>query len=179
MKQLKSYKTTTFADGDFRIDIVEKRDCFEAWIYRSKYGMKSFIYGQEKQRTTFDEFVELIEDTVDEDKRLYDEEVERNEKAFWDDYNSRPQPEPDPSKRRTVIVRTSDGDIEYLIINDEKAYEWRVPYKLCDAAVEGHLTANVNPRYRYAELGYWTETTIKNVLETCEWNEVLGEKVSA
>ena len=88
MRQLKSYKTTTFADGDFRIDIVEKRTTYEAWIYRHKTCFKNFIYGVEKKDTTLDEFIELIEATIDEDKALYDQEIEQRERRFWEEYEN-------------------------------------------------------------------------------------------
>ena len=181
MKQLKSYKTTTFADGDFRIDIVETRTEFGAWIYRHNVGTKSFIYGCQKKTTTFDEFVETIEATIDEDKEHYDEEIELLEEA-WDNYfDSLPQPELDTRKRRAVIVRTATEDIEYIIVEDKLAYAWKVPYRLCDKAVEGHLNAHVNPRYHEFEINHdqWKQTTIEDILKVCEWNEILGEKVTA
>ncbi|MBR3031713.1 MAG: hypothetical protein IKH92_01695 [Clostridiales bacterium] len=86
MKQLKSYKTTTFADGDFRIDIVEKQKEYEAWIYRHNTGFKNFIWGAEKKTTTFEHFVEVTAGTIDEDKASYDYEIEKREKTFWEEF---------------------------------------------------------------------------------------------
>ena len=189
MKQLKSYKTTTFADGDFRIDIVEKRTEFEAWIYRKSSGIKTLMFGSGKKQTiygeavtiTFDMFVDLVESNLPEYKDGYDMDINIYNNAMEDYIDSLPQPELDTRSRRSVIVRTEAGDIEYIIIEENLAYEWKVPYKLCDKAVEGHLNAHTNPRYHEFETRpeIWKQTTVENILEVCEWNEVLGEKVTA
>lgn len=74
MRQLKSYKTTTFADGDFRIDIVEKKSEYEAWLYHKDYGVKNFMFGSGKQIETFDSFVDLVEANLATYKRIYKDE---------------------------------------------------------------------------------------------------------
>lgn len=112
MKQLKSYKTTTFADGNFRIDIVEKKTEYEAWIYRHDTGIKSHIIGVMKKDTTFENFVEMIECNLEEDKEHYDMEIGLLDQAWNNYFDSLPKPEPDDRKRRAVIVRTEAGDID-------------------------------------------------------------------
>ena len=79
MKQLKTYKTTTFADGDFRIDVTEKRDEFEAYLYHKDYAVKDLMFGSPKKnfrfgetiRMTMDMFMELVESNLPDYKENY------------------------------------------------------------------------------------------------------------
>ena len=54
MKELKSYKTTTFESGKWIVDIVEKRDSFDAWLSIKNYGDKSYMFGSAKKQRHFD-----------------------------------------------------------------------------------------------------------------------------
>lgn len=188
MKQLTSYKTMTFAEGDFRIDIVEKRTGFEAWIYRKNNGVKTLMFGSPKKNTaygkpitiTFDTFMELVKNNLPDYKDSYDIESNIREQAFNDYIDSLPQPELDNRKRRSVIVRTEAEDIEYIIVEENLAYEHKLPYKLHEKQIDLFLDCNTNPRYHSFETDttQWKPTTIDNILKVCERNEVLGEKVS-
>ena len=83
MKELKSYKTTTFESGKWIIDIVEKRDCFEAWLSIKNYCEKSYMFGSAKKQhhvngtawtQTFDFFCEIVEANLPEYKKIFLEE---------------------------------------------------------------------------------------------------------
>lgn len=68
-------KTSTYKIGEYMIDIVETDDEYEAWIYRSDYGVKHSMIGCDKTQTTRKEFMAVVEATYYEYAMRYDEVV--------------------------------------------------------------------------------------------------------
>jgi hypothetical protein len=82
-------KTTTYAPGDdWRIDIVETDDEFEAWLWKDAYGHKTFMWGEPKQQTwgtvTRKEFVHRVEVLWEDYVIGYMNEVEDLETAAFE-----------------------------------------------------------------------------------------------
>ena len=80
MKLIENIKTTTYAEGDFRIDITETEDMLEAYIYHVGYGIKQHIIGCPKKQSNgddydYDKFVDLIRWNIWDDIKFYIEEV--------------------------------------------------------------------------------------------------------
>ena len=80
MKELKSYKTRTYRNGKWMIDIVEKKDEFESWLGAENFGEKSFMFGSPKKQHKLDGteyiidleyFCELVEANLPEYKRIF------------------------------------------------------------------------------------------------------------
>ena len=71
-------KTTTYTAGAFCIDIVEKPDEFEAFLYHKGYGIKDLMFGSPKQQhdgeQTFEMFLELVEANLTDYINIYREE---------------------------------------------------------------------------------------------------------
>lgn len=80
MKEMKSIRTTTFASGNYRIDIVESRTEYEAWIYHKDYGVKDFMFGTDKNQAayikSFEEFTDMVEANLPVYKKSYHERHE-------------------------------------------------------------------------------------------------------
>lgn len=78
--KLSTQKITRFTDGKYLIDIVETRSEFEAWIRRSDCGVSDLMFGvpkkqnPEAEKTTFDEFVEMVEANLPFYKKTYVED---------------------------------------------------------------------------------------------------------
>lgn len=80
MKELKNWKTRTFESGKWIIDIVEKRDSFDAWLSIKNHGEKAYMFGSAKEQqelggtpytVDFDMFCELVEANLPEYKRIF------------------------------------------------------------------------------------------------------------
>lgn len=66
-------KTTTYDVGDgFRVDIVQDGKHFDAYIFHQDYGIKTHMFGV--ATGTVDEFVSLVEGSLEEDKAIYEED---------------------------------------------------------------------------------------------------------
>ena len=73
MKLVGDIKTETYdlewADG-FRVDIVEKEDEFEAWLYHKRYGIKERMLGSPKVKasrgkvTTKADFLNMVRNNL-------------------------------------------------------------------------------------------------------------------
>lgn len=75
-----NYKIHTYeADDGFMVDIVDKDDAFEAWIYHKDYGIKDLMWGEPKKNTIFGE---PFTQTLQGFKSL----VEANLEAYAGDY---------------------------------------------------------------------------------------------
>lgn len=59
--KLTSIKTTTFAHGEYLIDIVERDDLFEAWLNKDGNGNKEYMFGLSKGDHTLPDFIEIVE----------------------------------------------------------------------------------------------------------------------
>jgi hypothetical protein len=80
MKLIENIKTTTYAEGDFRIDITETEDMFEAYIYHVAYGVKNHIIGCPKKQPNgddydYDKFLDTIRWNIWDDIKFYIEDV--------------------------------------------------------------------------------------------------------
>ena len=50
-----NYKIHTYeADNGFMVDIVDKGDAFEAWIYHKDYCVKDLMWGEPKENSRFE-----------------------------------------------------------------------------------------------------------------------------
>ena len=79
MKEITNIKTRTFTSGKYRVDIAEKKDLFEAWLYHKDCGIKQLMFGSPKKNSihgesvtiTFDMFLEMVENNLPEYKETY------------------------------------------------------------------------------------------------------------
>lgn len=70
--QIKEIKTKSYPlNQGFWIDIVTSCKEYNAWLYHKSYGIKEHIYGMQKQDITYDDFLDLIENTIDEDIKFF------------------------------------------------------------------------------------------------------------
>ena len=77
-KKSNAFLTVTYEVKDnYFLDLVTKEDSYEAWIYNSQYGIKTMIYGVPRYQNTKEEFLEILEETIDEDINFYKENYER------------------------------------------------------------------------------------------------------
>ena len=67
MKKL-AYATETYETmiPGFIVDIVSKPDMYEAWLYHEKYGVKSMMFGMDKENISHDPFLEIVFCTLSE-----------------------------------------------------------------------------------------------------------------
>ena len=70
------FKTETFQRGEYYIDIVTMDDIYEAWLYRPTYGIKSLIFGANRDDTSYNSFKNMIEANIEDYIEDYKEEVE-------------------------------------------------------------------------------------------------------
>ena len=76
MKRTDEYKITTFIPDqftDFRVDVVETKTTYEAWIYHKDHGHKDFMFGLEN-KTNINEFTEVVEGNINQYVKDYIEE---------------------------------------------------------------------------------------------------------
>lgn len=59
--KLTNIKTTTYAYGEYLIDIVERDDFFEAWLNKDGNGNKEYMFGLSKGDHTLPDFIEIVE----------------------------------------------------------------------------------------------------------------------
>lgn len=52
----------------FLVDIVKKSNVFiyEAWIYHDQYGVKDLMFGIPTEQQTYEEFLEIVFNNIDE-----------------------------------------------------------------------------------------------------------------
>lgn len=59
--------TTTYRTKipGFLVDIVSSGKLYEGWLYHEEYGVKSHMFGCFKKDCTKQDFIEMIEDALD------------------------------------------------------------------------------------------------------------------
>lgn len=65
MEEIRFINTTHYyLEDGFRVEIVDEADILEAWLYNVKYGIKSLMFAVDttKNKTSFSDFVEMVED---------------------------------------------------------------------------------------------------------------------
>lgn len=77
------YKTTTYADGRFCVDIVEKEDTYEMWVYLKDYGVKEFCFGLMREDTTLDDFLDTVDANLSFEEAAYLNEYAEDEEHFY------------------------------------------------------------------------------------------------
>lgn len=68
--------TTYNPIDDVFIDIIETRDIYESWIYSKDNSTKYFMFGCPKNQNTKADFVEMVENNLDDYLDLLEEEEE-------------------------------------------------------------------------------------------------------
>lgn len=91
MKKRISYKTETYAHGDYLIDIVDRPGMFDAWLYKKNYGVKTYMFGafkkyynemQHKEHIeTLETFIEMVDANLPDYIKLYKIEIDDIERA--------------------------------------------------------------------------------------------------
>ncbi len=67
MVELTNIKTRTYEyDSNYYVDIVERNDWYEAYIYDSNIGFKSFMFGMLKSEISYESFLDAVLDNIDE-----------------------------------------------------------------------------------------------------------------
>ena len=66
--------TTTYEHRGFLVDIVTTSDCYEAWICRKDYTVKTLMFGVPKEQQTLDVFLEIVAANVEKYGAAYDNE---------------------------------------------------------------------------------------------------------
>lgn len=77
MKYYSSYATIKYIAGDgFFVEVFKnfEEDTYEAWIFHKDYGQKNLMFGCPVSQQTFEEFLEMVECDIEEQKRIYSED---------------------------------------------------------------------------------------------------------
>jgi len=76
MKKIINYTVTTFIYKNvWRIDIVNNKSTYEAWLYHKDYGIKTLMFGAEASyHDSLAEFIEVVEVNADDYIKIYKEE---------------------------------------------------------------------------------------------------------
>lgn len=61
----KNFKIETFEFESWIVDIVTTDTNYEAWIYRSEYGVKMLMFGMPKEQQSYDEFIDIVEGNLE------------------------------------------------------------------------------------------------------------------
>ena len=73
-------ETETFAYGDYRVDMTVTSGSFAAWIYHKDYGIKKLMFEipgtPNGKRISPDEFLEMVENNIDDYIKGYKEMYE-------------------------------------------------------------------------------------------------------
>lgn len=70
-------KTTTYEyDAGYYIDIVEKSEEYEAFIYHKDYGIKLHMFGMPKSQQDYTAFLDIVEANAGDYIKDYKEEYE-------------------------------------------------------------------------------------------------------
>lgn len=75
LKKVNIFDITTYEYNGFYIDIVEKSDAFEAWLYKDSIAIKSLLLGTPKKQAnevvTLNNFIDYVMVDIDSDIELY------------------------------------------------------------------------------------------------------------
>ena len=80
MKKTKEFNSITYKTfNGFYIDIVQrKNDMYDSWIYQESYGIKMYMFGMEIGTETgcktYNEFLSIVENNLEEYINIYREE---------------------------------------------------------------------------------------------------------
>ena len=69
---LMDYKTQTWFDNGYCVDIVTNKDVYEAWIYFVDYTAKHFMFGCSQKDVSYHDFLQLVAGNIDDYKNLCD-----------------------------------------------------------------------------------------------------------
>lgn len=77
MKKLTNYKLTEYYEynDEYCICIDEVEDSYEAWLFKKDYGFRTFILGLQNEQLNKDEFIDILEDNVEEYIQFYEEQL--------------------------------------------------------------------------------------------------------
>ena len=77
MLKLTDIRTRTYEyDSNYYVDIVERNDLYEAYIYDSNIGFKSFMFGMLKSENSYENFLDTVFDNIDEFVESYLNDLE-------------------------------------------------------------------------------------------------------
>ena len=76
MRKLKNHTITTYIYKNvWRIDIVNNRSTYEAWLYHRDYGIKTLMFSMESNDfESLDKFIELVEINATDYCQIYRDE---------------------------------------------------------------------------------------------------------
>lgn len=57
----------------YYVEIIERKECFEAYLWHEQYGIKNMMFGVSKD-TSIEKFIELVEANIEEYIIYYREE---------------------------------------------------------------------------------------------------------
>lgn len=88
MKKLET-KITRYQYGEYYVDIVSPAFCqgypaIEAWLSRKDIGVAELMFGVDPKDEA--EFLEMVECNIEDYIEIYEENLERNERAFEEEY---------------------------------------------------------------------------------------------
>ena len=76
MKKIINHTVTTFIYKNvWRIDIVNNKSTYEAWLYHKDYGIKTLMFGVEAAyHDSLADFIQTVEASADDYTAIYKEE---------------------------------------------------------------------------------------------------------
>ena len=86
MKEVNYITKTYYAHAGWYIDIIEKSEEYEAWIYCENYGIKMFMFGITKAYS-YKFFMEIVIANAIDYAKIYAEEVIKTEMVELVDFN--------------------------------------------------------------------------------------------
>lgn len=75
---------TRFEDGHYWVDIVDSDECYDSWLTHKNMGIAQHMFGVPKmqsdgRKTSYDEFCDLVENNLQEEKLYYINEYSEND----------------------------------------------------------------------------------------------------
>ena len=73
MEQIENRTLATFSHRDYIIEIFDEGECFDAYLSRDGYGVKTYLFAVSKKKTPFSEFIKLVDANLEEYEIDYEE----------------------------------------------------------------------------------------------------------
>jgi hypothetical protein len=70
MKLLQIVQWAFSYNDDYIVDIVINKGIIEAWLYKADCGIKEFLFGVDVKNTSFDNFVYMTKNYIEENNSI-------------------------------------------------------------------------------------------------------------
>ena len=70
---IKKYQVDNYEYNNYIVYIKDTYDTYEAWLQNKNYGIMSLMFGLPKKHLSLEDFIELINNNIERDIKLYQE----------------------------------------------------------------------------------------------------------